>query len=208
VRINQFYNGSDLVLVLEYGSTKAVFSRGGNQVDLLADVIGRPDGSTTASWIRTGLGQKEEGSIQAGADDSLVEGFVDFCPECLQAELRRVLGIGQEPEAIAPKRTASVADIIDRVSDYYNLSPKDLTGRKRTKEIALARHVAIYLASRLTIGSSTNIGRRFGRDHSSVIYANKSIEDRITTERSEAADSLRRAVRSLLGEFMPKEASE
>ncbi|MEZ5975049.1 MAG: helix-turn-helix domain-containing protein [Planctomycetota bacterium] len=66
------------------------------------------------------------------------------------------------------------------VTKYYRLKPSDLQSSKRTRTIAFPRHVAMYLARRVTDSSFEAIGAHFGgRDHSTVVYAVTKIESTI-----------------------------
>ena len=67
--------------------------------------------------------------------------------------------------------------IINVVSDYYNLAPGQLTGKTRTGQIALARHIAMYLI-RINIDAPlTKIGAMFGgRDHTTVMNGIEKVE--------------------------------
>ncbi len=58
------------------------------------------------------------------------------------------------------------------VASAFGLRPKDLLGPSRTRSVAMARHVAIYLSRQLTDLPIQEIGGHFGgRDHSTVNYA-------------------------------------
>lgn len=72
-------------------------------------------------------------------------------------------------------------NIIKAVGDYYGFSPEDLTGRNGSRDIAQARHVAMYLIAMKTDMSYTHMGRSLfsGRDHSSVSYALGVIDQRL-----------------------------
>lgn len=65
------------------------------------------------------------------------------------------------------------AEIIQRVvADYFNISYSDIKGKKRLKNIAWARHIAVYLIHELTELSSTEIGHEFGgRDHTTIMHS-------------------------------------
>ena len=69
----------------------------------------------------------------------------------------------RDPKRITPDL------IIDCVADYYGLSPALLRGNSRKKEIATARHVAVYLTREMTNMSLPRIGDAFSRDHSTII---------------------------------------
>ncbi|MFA5158317.1 MAG: chromosomal replication initiator protein DnaA [Patescibacteria group bacterium] len=75
-------------------------------------------------------------------------------------------------------RQVSMNEIVSSVSERFNCSVKDLTGPKRSKDIAWPRQVAVYLARELTDHSLSDIGNFFGgRDHSTILYAyNKVVE--------------------------------
>jgi chromosomal replication initiator protein len=73
---------------------------------------------------------------------------------------------------------------IDRVqrvvSDYFNVTPADLKGKKRTKLVTFPRQVAMYIIREITDYSTTEIGLEFGgRDHTTVMHACQRIEDRM-----------------------------
>ena len=71
----------------------------------------------------------------------------------------------------------TIEKIIKQVSDTYNVSEEDILSAKRDKDIAGARHVAIYIARRVTQLPLEDIGRAFsGRDHSTVHYSVGKIE--------------------------------
>ncbi len=67
-----------------------------------------------------------------------------------------------------PKRI-NAEMIINCVSDYYKLDPAQIRGDSRKKEIARARHVAVYLTREMTEMSLPRIGDEFGRDHSTIL---------------------------------------
>lgn len=56
------------------------------------------------------------------------------------------------------------------VADYYRIDATDLLSQRRTAKIVRPRQVAYYLCKKLTIKSLPEIGRRFGRDHTSVLH--------------------------------------
>ncbi len=74
------------------------------------------------------------------------------------------------------KRSLTIDDIQKKVADEYNVSVEMLKAKKKTANIALARQVAMYLCRALTDLPLKVIGTGFGgRDHSTVIHAQKSI---------------------------------
>lgn len=73
----------------------------------------------------------------------------------------------------------TVETIQKAVSEYFGIKTQELKTKKRTKEVANARQIAMYIAKQHTNLSLSEIGRCFGgKDHATVIYACKQIEDR------------------------------
>ena len=67
--------------------------------------------------------------------------------------------------------------IVATVADYYNLTPSQLTGKIRTAQIALARHIAMYLMKTLMQLPFTKIGQYFGgRDHATAMKGVEKVE--------------------------------
>lgn len=73
--------------------------------------------------------------------------------------------------------------IINVVADYYNLTPSQLTGKIRTGQIALARHIAMYLI-RITLDVPLKkIGDMFGgKDHTTVMSAISKVDKGLKTD--------------------------
>ncbi len=70
------------------------------------------------------------------------------------------------------EKPLTIKQIKQHVSDFFNISESDLSSKTRTKEIAFARQIAMYLSRELTSISLPKIGENFGnRDHSTVMHA-------------------------------------
>lgn len=82
----------------------------------------------------------------------------------------------------APKKKISVEDILRSVAAIFQVKVSDLRGCSRTKEVALSRQVAMYLAKLLIDSSLITIADSFNKTHSTVLYACKSIEEKIATD--------------------------
>ena len=71
------------------------------------------------------------------------------------------------------------------VAKYFNLSPSDFKSKKRTRDIAFPRQIAMHLARQLTDCSLPKIGEEFGgRDHTTVMHANDKISQAISKDPS------------------------
>ncbi len=78
----------------------------------------------------------------------------------------------------------SIGQIQKAVTDYYTIKVNSLLSKKRTKDIVLARQVAIYLSRELTDLSLTSIGEAFGRrDHTTIIHSYNKIKDKIKKDK-------------------------
>ena len=79
--------------------------------------------------------------------------------------------------ATRTRQNVTIEKIISHICNYYNLQTDDLIGKKRPKNIALPRQIAMYLCRRMTDASLPKIGLSFGgRDHTTVIHAYEKIE--------------------------------
>ena len=67
--------------------------------------------------------------------------------------------------------------IIEEVGKFYNIAAYDIKGQTRTKDIALARQIAMYEIRRMTNLSLKEIGEVFeGRDHTTVMHSIERVE--------------------------------
>ncbi len=74
--------------------------------------------------------------------------------------------------------------IINIVAEYYNLTPSQLTGRIRTGQITMARHIAMYLIRTTLINVPLKkIGDMFGgKDHTTVMNGVSKVEKELKTD--------------------------
>jgi chromosomal replication initiator protein len=107
------------------------------------------------------------------------------------------LGNQQVTEALArqalgnirPPRQLTVATITEAVAELYHLDVADLVGSRRTKDISLARQVAMYVARELTDLSLNVIGSKFGgRDHTTVMHAIDKIKTQLAKDTQLSAE--------------------
>lgn len=70
----------------------------------------------------------------------------------------------------------SVPEIQQLTADYYGLRLSDLNSTRRDRKIARPRQLAMYLSKILTSLSLPDIGNHFGRDHTTILHAIKTIE--------------------------------
>lgn len=76
----------------------------------------------------------------------------------------------------------TIETIQNHVCDYFNIDTNKVREKTRKQEIVEARQIAMYLSKKLTKVSLKTIGLQFGgRDHSTVIHAITTVEDRLKT---------------------------
>ncbi len=80
---------------------------------------------------------------------------------------------------IRDKKSPVTLELISKkVSAYFKISEELIKSKKKSQEIVIARHVAMYIARTLTNNSLKMIGKFFGnRDHSTVIHAVQQVND-------------------------------
>ena len=77
----------------------------------------------------------------------------------------------------AVNRQITVDNIQKTVADYFKIKVADLFSKKRSRQIARPRQVAMWLAKNLTSQSYPSIGEAFGgRDHTTVLHAVRTID--------------------------------
>lgn len=87
------------------------------------------------------------------------------------------VALGENPSAA--ERQVHIQTIISTVTEFYGVKVSDLQSKRRQRSIALPRQVCMYLARRHTRFSLEEIGGFFGgRDHTTVMHAVKTVDDR------------------------------
>jgi chromosomal replication initiator protein len=81
--------------------------------------------------------------------------------------------------------------IIGQVCKFYNVDDVELRGSKKHKGIAEPRQVAMYLVRKLTNLSLPDIGREFGKDHSTVLYNIRKVETALKSGDNELKNNIR-----------------
>ncbi|NLC51109.1 MAG: chromosomal replication initiator protein DnaA [Firmicutes bacterium] len=124
-----------------------------------------------ANKVTTNIRELEGSFIRVIAYSSLAERSINL--ELAKEALQNVL---VEPQ----QKIISIKDIINKTAAFFDLTPEDLKGKKRTKSIAHTRQIAMYLCRELTDFSLPKIGEEFGgRDHTTVMHAHKKINKEI-----------------------------
>lgn len=84
----------------------------------------------------------------------------------------QVQDILQDSFSSGPSKRLTVLDIQKGVADFYHVTVQDIISPKRSRPIAHARQVAIYLSQKMLGFTQSEIGKLFGnRDHSTIMYS-------------------------------------
>ena len=169
---------------------------------LIAD-IQKPDFDTRVAILRK-KAETENMNISDGVLEMIAD-RIDSNIRELEGSLNRVsayaelnhIRIDEEAVNQALKDIAKVRDpkritadmIIENVAKYYQVTEEALRGSSRKKEIATARHVAVYLTREMTGMSLPRIGDAFGRDHSTIINSCEKVA-RLVEDSAEMRDSI------------------
>jgi chromosomal replication initiator protein len=84
----------------------------------------------------------------------------------------------------------STATIMAATAEYFETTIEELRGPGKTRALAQSRQIAMYLCRELTDLSLPRIGEAFGRDHTTVMYAERKIRDGMA-ERREIFDHVK-----------------
>ncbi|MBQ7036835.1 MAG: chromosomal replication initiator protein DnaA [Clostridia bacterium] len=77
------------------------------------------------------------------------------------------------------KPAVTPENIVSGCAKYYHIKEEDIMGSKRTKSIALARQVVMYLMREILGLSHLKIAKFFDKDHTTIMYGIKKIETEI-----------------------------
>ncbi len=127
-----------------------------------------------AERMDTNIRELEGALIRLVAHASLYQAGIDL--DMAKQTLRDLI-----PERQA--REINIAVIQEQVAAHYNLKVKDLKLRKRTREVAFPRQVAMFLCREYTDASLPHIGTEFGgRDHTTVMHACERIRQQLEAD--------------------------
>ena len=91
----------------------------------------------------------------------------------------------EEVKSINPGLNPTPDMILQTVSNFYSMPVDQILANKRSKDTVRPRQMAMYLVRKLTNYSLPEIGKVFGRDHTTVMHACNKIED----ERKQLAET-------------------
>ncbi len=81
------------------------------------------------------------------------------------------------------KRAITIDQIQKRVAEHFDVRLADMSSKRRPRNIAFPRQIAMYLARENTKSSLNEIGEAFGgRDHGTVLHAHRLVAERIKSD--------------------------
>ncbi len=94
-------------------------------------------------------------------------------------------------------KNLTVEDIQKAAENFFKVKHSDLVGIKRTRNVVYPRQIAIYLCRQLLDLPFNDIGKKFNRDHSTIMHSVTTVEEMIRTnhEVQEEIDTLRQVIR-------------
>ena len=120
-----------------------------------------------ASKIETNIRELEGALIRVMAYSSLNNTPVDL--DIADEALDNIL--------IERKSEVTVEKIIQTTAEHFDISPEDIKAKKRSKNIAFPRQIAMFLSRELTEHSLPKLGNEFGgKDHTTIIHAYNKIK--------------------------------
>lgn len=124
------------------------------------------------NYIASNMGENireiESAIINLNAYGSLMrqEITIDFAKNVLRDYIKEI------------KENISLEDIVDHISNEFNVKPSEIKSKKRDKNVVEARRVGIYLAKTLTQNSMIHLASYFGmKDHTAVSHNMKKINE-------------------------------
>ena len=168
--------------------------------------------------LRTAIIKKKASSMNLLISNELV----DYMAERLQRNIRQIEGvlkrlyalyslsstpvtkesIDQAISYIDPGNIptgAMVEKILTAVSKSYGVAIEDIKSKKKTENIANARHTAVYIIRNMTNLSLKEIGNIIGRDHSTVLSSLNKMETNIKTKNKTASD-IKKLIKEIKGQ--------
>ena len=134
----------------------------------------------------------------------LAEDAGNYIAENIKANIRQIEGILKKIQAyidlqgagavnmeLVQRITKEIIDsekayapeyIIAKVADFYDITPDEVIGKGKTKNVANARQMSIFLTRKLTGLTLEQIGEVMNRDHSTVLHSIRKVEESLQND--------------------------
>jgi len=142
-----------------------------------------------ARRIKSNIRELEGCMIRLAAHSSLTGSPIDL--SMAKTVLKDIISDDEKP--------LTVEGIMKSVAEHYGMKVQDMKARKRSRDVAVPRQVAMFIARELTGASLSEIGKTIGgKDHATVIYACKQIAGKRARD-----ESFNRMMDSLVNKLKP-----
>lgn len=97
------------------------------------------------------------------------------------------------------RKNLTVEDIQKEVERFYKVKHSDLVGPARDRGITYPRQIAIYLCRQLLDLPFNDIGKKFNRDHTTIMHSVTKVEKMVITNRDvqEELEALKQVIKEL-----------
>lgn len=142
-----------------------------------------------ATKITTNIRELEGCLIRLAAHASLTGSPIDL--QMAKTLLRDIISDDERP--LTPDT------VLKAVAAHYGIKVNEMKARKRTRDVAVPRQVAMYISREITEASLSDVGKAIGgKDHATVIYACKKMAGRRASD-----EDFDRMVESLINQLKP-----
>lgn len=109
-----------------------------------------------------------------------VHAYLSFTQEEINLQnVKRIISPGNNSSNANPP----AEEILKIISSFYNIKYEDLIGQRRSQDLTLPRHVAVYILHEVYSFSFPRIGEILSkRSHSSAVYAYQEIKKKISND--------------------------
>lgn len=145
--------------ILEFKASKNGLALGKDVIDLIAEQS-------------TGSIRELEGIVMG----ILTRSIMLNCPITVELA-KQVMSHTIKPKE---KKTINFDMIVETTAEFYKLNPDVIFSKSRHRDVADARQVIMYLSNKLTNLSSSVIGQKLNRAHTTVLHGITAIEDRLS----------------------------
>lgn len=88
--------------------------------------------------------------------------------------------------------------VVQAVADTYGITVEDICGKGQSRELSVPRQIAMYLCRQLLKMPYTQIGKHFGRDHSTVMASVRQVTGKIKEPGSDFASGIQALTKKLI----------
>jgi chromosomal replication initiator protein len=112
--------------------------------------------------------------------------------------IEKIFSGNSKPMRNLTRSEEQINKVLDITSSVTGINKIDILGRRRAAKHVEARHISMFICAELLGMSYSEIGRAFGRDHTTVFYAHKKLRKR-TQGRTSLNTNLKKVTERMTG---------